>query len=93
MAQAMRVPASDLSRHFSSDLGLKFVDARARLHLIRFVRGVDEGQSLTRAASEHFGSYAQCHRLFRKHLGCAPSEFFAGRRSAIKEATFEFASS
>jgi len=87
LARELKVPVSELSRHFSNDLGFRFVDARARLRLIRFIESVDRGQTLTRAASDHFGSYAQCHRVFRKHLGCSPKEFFLGARSEIAQAT------
>ncbi len=88
LAQHLGLDPAELSRTFSSDLGVKFVEVRARLRLMRFIRSVDSGDSMTRAAAEHFGSYAQCHRVFRKYLGCAPSDFFCGRRSELAEATF-----
>lgn len=89
LARVWGIDAAELSRSFASDLGVKFVEARARMRLIRFIQSVDQGHSLTRAAAEHFGSYAQCHRVFRRYLGCAPREFFAGRRNSLAEATFD----
>ncbi len=88
LARNLGVDAAELSRKFSSDLGVKFVEARARMRLMRFIGSVDDGHSLTRAAAEHFGSYAQCHRIFRRYLGCAPREFFSGKRERLAEATF-----
>lgn len=88
LARNLGVDAAELSRKFSSDLGVKFVETRARVRLMRFIKTVDEGHSMTRAAAEHFGSYAQCHRVFWRYLGCAPREFFAGRRHHLAEATF-----
>ena len=88
LARDLGLDAAELSRRFAADLGVKFVEARARMRLIRFIQSVDRGSSLTRAAAEHFGSYAQCHRVFRRYLGCAPREYFAGRRRAVAEATW-----
>jgi hypothetical protein len=89
LARAWGIDAAELSRCFTSDMGVRFVEARSRMRLIRFVTSVDKGHSLTRAAAEHFGSYAQCHRVFRRYLGCAPREFFSGRRYELAEATFQ----
>lgn len=86
LAERLRVPQSEVSRMFARDLGLRLVDARARLRLMDFINSVDLGDSLTRAAAIHFGSYAQCHRVFRRHLGCSPQEFFAGQRTQIADA-------
>jgi AraC-like DNA-binding protein len=88
LARKLGVDASELSRNFAHDLGMKFVDARARVRLFAFVKSVDAGHSLTRAAAEHFGSYAQCHRVFRRYLSCSPRDFFGGKRLALAEATF-----
>lgn len=79
---------SAISRHFHADLGLRFVDFRAHLRLIGFVRLVDSGHSLSRAALDAgFGSYAQCHRVFAASLGCSPREYFQGVRREVDERT------
>jgi len=70
---------SELSRHFRRDLGHTLVEHRARLRLLRFIELVDGGASQTAAALDAgFGSYSQCHRVFRSTLGCAPRAFFEG---------------
>jgi AraC-like DNA-binding protein len=89
VADQLGIHVSELSRRFFGDVGVRFVDARARLRLIRFVASVDQGASLTTAAFEHFGSYAQCHRVFRRCLGCSPRDYFAGTRVLTDEARFE----
>ncbi|WP_437604326.1 helix-turn-helix domain-containing protein [Sorangium sp. So ce590] len=77
----------ELSRRVHGQWGVPFVELRARAKLMKFVALVDRGSALTRAALEaDFGSYAQCHRVFRKRLGCSPSEYFAGRRLAVASA-------
>lgn len=86
LAQRLRVHPSELGRHFQRDLGLRFVEFRARLRLMRFIEQVDRGQTLTRAASlACFGSYTQCHRIFQRYLGCSPQEYFAGQRHSVDE--------
>lgn len=87
LAAAARVSPSELSRHFHRDLGVRFVEYRARLRLMEFVRRVDSGESMSGAAlNADFGSYAQCHRVFRRILRCAPHEYFNGRRRSVDEA-------
>jgi AraC-like DNA-binding protein len=88
LARRMRAAPSALSRNFRSDFGVTFVEFRARVRLMRFVELVDAGQSFVRAAQEaDFGSYAQCHRVFRRALGCSPQQYFAGTRESIAQAT------
>jgi AraC-like DNA-binding protein/mannose-6-phosphate isomerase-like protein (cupin superfamily) len=86
---ALRAHPSALSRHFHGDLGIRFVEYRARVRLIAFVRLVDQGHALNRAALDAgFGSYAQCHRVFRGALGCSPRDYFNGQRQAVDDARF-----
>jgi AraC-like DNA-binding protein len=83
---ACRVGAnpSQLSRHFHRDWGVRLSEYRARVRLIEFVKLVDSGQALSHAAlSADFGSYAQCHRVFRRHVGVAPKDYFAGARREV----------
>jgi AraC-like DNA-binding protein len=87
LASHARTSPSELSRHFRRDVGVRFVEYRARLRLMAFIAEVDAGRSLTQAALDaDFGSYAQCHRVFRRALGCSPQQYFADRRRAIDEA-------
>lgn len=88
LARLLRTSPAQVSREFHRDLGLTIVEFRARLRLMRFVRLVDQGSSMTAAALEaDFGSYAQCHRAFQRALGCAPRDYFRGARSIIDLAT------
>ena len=89
LAKLLRTPQSAISRRFHQDLGVRFVEYRSRLRLMRFVELVDRGQSFSRAALEaDFGSYAQCHRVFHRMLGCAPQDYFAGARERVDDARF-----
>jgi AraC-like DNA-binding protein len=88
LGRRLRTAPAHLSREFHADLGLTLVEYRARLRLMRFVRLADLGQSLGRAAFEaDFGSYAQCHRVFQRTLGCSPREYFAGARARVEAVT------
>jgi AraC-like DNA-binding protein len=87
LARRLGVDPSALSRNFHDSFGLTLVSYRARQRAMAFVRLVDSGQSLTRAAmSAGFGSYAQCHRVITKALGCSPNRYFAGERARIDDA-------
>jgi AraC-like DNA-binding protein len=82
----LRADPSALSRHFHSDLSVRFVEYRARRRLMAFVRFADSGAGLSRAAVDAgFGSYAQCHRVFTRLIGCAPRRYFDGKRREIDE--------
>jgi len=88
LAVRLRTTPSGISRRFRHALGIPLVEYRARLRLMRFVDLVDRGSSLTRAALDaDFGSYAQCHRVFRRALGCSPLQYFAGERTALDDVT------
>ncbi len=77
VAQRLGGHPSEVSRHFHENLGMTWTAFRARQRLLRFVGVVDGGGSLLAAALEAgFGSYSQCHRVFRGTLGCTPREFF-----------------
>ncbi len=79
----------ELSRRIHRDWGVPFVELRARVKLMHFIEAVDRGRELTKAALEaDFGSYAQCHRVFRKLLGCSPSTYFRGER-LLSDARYE----
>lgn len=88
LAARLRTTPSGISRHFRSALGVPLVEYRARLRLMRFIDLVDRGLPLTRAALEaDFGSYAQCHRVFRRTLRCSPQRYFAGVRMQLDAET------
>jgi AraC-like DNA-binding protein/mannose-6-phosphate isomerase-like protein (cupin superfamily) len=88
VARRLRTAPAQVSREFHRDLGLTLVEFRARLRLMRFVRLVDAGATLSAAAFEaDFGSYAQCHRAFQRALGCSPRDYFRGARCAVEAAT------
>lgn len=94
LAAQLRTAQSGISRRFHRDLGVRLVEYRSRVRLMGFVRLVDEGQSLTRAAREaDFGSYAQCHRVFQRLLGCSPQAYFRGARARVNDAKFSSDSS
>ena len=86
LARHLGVDPSALSRRFRKDVGVSFVTLRARQRTMSFIDQVDAGSTLTRAAHDAgFGSYAQCHRVFSKALGCTPKRYFAGERWQIDD--------
>jgi transcriptional regulator GlxA family with amidase domain len=90
LGSTIRAQPSALSRHFHEDMGIRFVEYRARLRLIAFVSLVDQGHPFSRAALDAgFGSYAQCHRVFRAALGCSARHYFNGQRREIDDALLQ----
>ena len=88
LASQLGTHPSNLSRVFTRELGVPLVELRSRLKLGEFVRLVDAGHSFTQAALEaEFGSYAQCHRVFRRATGHTPRAYFAGARAQVDLAT------
>lgn len=88
LAARLRTTPSGISRRFRYALGVPLVEYRARLRLMRFIDLVDRGSPLTQAALEaDFGSYAQCHRVFRRALRCSPQQYFAGARTQLDDET------
>lgn len=88
LASQLGTHPSNLSRVVRRELGVPLVELRSRLKLSEFVRLVDAGQSFTQAALQaDFGSYAQCHRVFRRFTGCQPRAYFAGARLKLDLAT------
>jgi len=68
-----------LGRLFRRQLGCTPVDYRQRRRLDRFLGTLKPGQSVLAAAlAAGFGSYAQFHRVFRRHLGVGPRAWLAG---------------
>ena len=88
LAARLRTTPSAVSRHFRHALGVPLVEYRARLRLMRFIDLVDRGSTLTRAALDaDFGSYAQCHRVFRRTFSCSPQQYFTSARSRLNDET------
>jgi AraC-like DNA-binding protein len=88
LAHRFRTTSSNISQDFRRALGVPLVEYRARLRLMRFIDLVDRGASLSRAAFDaDFGSYAQCHRVFRRALRCSPQEYFGGLRDQLNDET------
>jgi len=86
LAARLKVDRATLSRCLRDDLGAKFVDYRARHRVMTFIALADGGRPLSSAALEAgFGSYAQCHRVFWRLLGCSPSAYLRGERSVIAD--------
>jgi AraC-like DNA-binding protein len=67
----------DFSRRFRRDQGMSLSDYRNRLRVLEFLRLLEAGASnLTWAALDAgFGSYSQCHRVFRALLGLSPRDY------------------
>jgi AraC-like DNA-binding protein/mannose-6-phosphate isomerase-like protein (cupin superfamily) len=87
LAARLGTHPSHLSRTVVRELGVPLVELRARVKLGDFVRLVDVGHSFTEAALlAEFGSYAQCHRVFRRATGCSPKEYFGGARQKLDAA-------
>jgi AraC-like DNA-binding protein len=79
LAMELRAHPTEISRHFSADIGLTLTAYRTRLRLLRFIRAADEAPAVNLAAAAlaaGFGSYSQCHRAFRAAFACSPCEFF-----------------
>jgi AraC-like DNA-binding protein len=88
LARELSISAGYLARVFKSEMGVSLVEYRNRLRIERFLRLVERGGgNLYEAALEAgFGSYAQFHRVFRRHVGTTPREYVTGSRSSAAAA-------
>jgi len=89
LSDRLRTANSEISRYFHRDVGMTFASYRTRLRLLRLIGLMDGGGMTLGAAakSSGFGSYSQCHRIFRAELGCSPRRFFqAGLREQMQQA-------
>lgn len=84
LARDLNISAGYLARVFKTEMGLSLVEYRNRLRIERFLRLVERGGgNLYEAAIEAgFGSYAQFHRVFRRHVGTTPREYVTGAHEA-----------
>jgi AraC-like DNA-binding protein len=80
LAKELNISAGYLARVFKTEVGVSLVEYRNRLRIERFLRLVERGGGiLYEAAIEAgFGSYAQFHRVFRRHVGTTPREYVTG---------------
>lgn len=86
VAARLNVDRATLSRCLRDDLGVKFVDYRTRHRVMAFIALADGGRPLSSAALEAgFGSYAQCHRVFSRLLGCSPTAYLRHERKLITD--------
>ena len=82
-AAELGVSEGFLSRRVHSDLGVTFVEHRARARVAHFLALARQGHlNLLAAALEAgFGSYSQFHRIFTRVSGSRPRDYLgAGRR-------------
>ncbi len=79
ICQMLDVSESYLSRCFQRELGVAFVEQRARARVAAFCTQVARGghNYLESALLAGFGSYSQLHRVFVELVGDSPREYFA----------------
>jgi AraC-like DNA-binding protein len=79
ICRALDVSEGHLSRRFQAELGLSFLEQRARLRVVRFISHVvrDHKSLLEAALLAGFGSYSQLYRVFVRVIGMRPSQYFS----------------
>jgi AraC-like DNA-binding protein len=79
ICRALDVSEGYLSRRFQLELGISFLQQRARLRIAHFVTHVTrEGRNCLEAAlASGFGSYSQLHRVFVQVVQASPQKYFA----------------
>ena len=80
VCRALDVSESYLSRRFQAELGVSFLEQRARLRVAHFVSHVTRGERgyLDAALRAGFGSYTQLHRVFGQLVQVSPKAYFGG---------------
>ena len=84
LARDVGVSAGHLARAVRRETGRSVLDHRQLRQIEAFQVLLDRGQHLTvtdAAFAAGFGSYAQFHRVFRQHMGMAPSDYRRGLRT------------
>ena len=91
LAHSVGSNRGDVSRQFHRDLGMTLRQYRNVLRTLTLLRLSDGGtRNLADVALQAgFGSYSQCHRVFRSLLGVSPREFVAKRHRFSIEGGFE----
>ena len=79
LCHALDVSEGHLSRCFQRELGISFLEQRARMRVARFVTHVtrDRWNYLDAALASGFGSYSQLHRVFTGAVGTSPRNYFS----------------
>ena len=84
LARSLDVSAGQLQRRFRAETGQTVTQYRLSVQLARYLDLCDDDHdiSITDAAyAAGFGSYAQFHRIFVRHMGVSPSQHRARRRT------------
>jgi AraC-like DNA-binding protein len=86
LAADLGVSEGFLSRSFGRDLGVSFVEHRARARLGHFLGLVQAGNRnlLEAALAAGFGSYSQFHRVFSRISGVRPRDYLTGGRHQLQ---------
>lgn len=92
VARILGVSESYLSRRFQAELGISFLEQRARLRVGHFVSHVarEQRSCLEAALLSGFGSYSQLHRVFAQLVKVSPKAYFTGdyRNQRSRQSTF-----
>lgn len=79
LAKRVGINRGDLSRGFKRMHAMSLSEYKNRLRLVRFLDNVANPNArdnlLQSALGAGFGSYAQCHRVFRRVVGTSPREY------------------
>jgi len=86
MAADLGVSEGFLSRCFGRELGVSFVEHRARSRLAHFLALVQGGNRnlLDASLAAGFGSYSQFHRVFTRISGTGPRDYFTRGRHRLQ---------
>lgn len=86
LAAELGVSEGFLSRSFGRDLGVSFVEHRARSRIAHFLALVQGGNPnlLDAALAAGFGSYSQFHRVFTRVSGVRPRDYFTAGRHHLQ---------
>jgi len=91
LARRLASNRGDISRAFRREYGMTPSDYKHRVRMLAFFHHLRSGEdSLMHAAlAAGFGSYSQCHRVFRKVLGRSPKEYLSAESNDALDDRFE----
>ena len=86
LAADLGISEGFLSHSFGRDLGVSFVEHRARARLGHFLALLQAGNPtlLDAALAAGFGSYSQFHRVFTRVSGMRPRDYLTGGRHQLQ---------